>query len=223
MFNWFLKDYQLKIYNADNRKLKSLYYWETFILILLITLSILWVVINLLEMNSIASIIILLMLIATLIMAYILEENRQKREIDKIIEEYKNHKLEPFINLLRDKKYLILDKSLDNIEGIEWLLKACSKELERDRNQTTFFSTIKNFFSTLALPIMAYIGGTISSTFSVNEKIKSAILVFIIVIMLFGIYSMISPVLSELISKRKRVIEDLVDNLEYYKILISSR
>lgn len=220
MFYWFLKDYQTNVYNADNRKLRSLYPWEIIFLILLIGLSIVWAIVAIIDINSTFNIIMMFVLIALVIFLCFLEENRQKREINKIVDKYKNERLESFLKLLRDKKYLIGDKPMDCIEGIEWLLKACSIELERDKRKPSLFLPVKNFFLTLALPIMTYIGGTISSTLSIDKKFKSAIMLFMIMLILFAIYYMVSPILSELIKSRKRIIEDLEDNLEYYKMVV---
>lgn len=221
MFYLFLEDYKANVYNVDNRKLKSWHPWEILCFISLLALSIAWAIVSIVNINSVLSVILLFSLISVIVVIYILEKIRRKREIHTIIKKYKNEKLESFTKLLKDPKYVIVgNKTLNCIEGIEWLLKTCSTELERNKSKPSPFLSVKNFSTTLALPIITYIGGTISSTFSINEKITSAIMILTIVLMLFAIYYMVSPVLNDLLNSEKHIIEDLKDNLEYYKLVV---
>jgi len=171
--------------------------------------------------RSIVNFIIVGLLITITIIVCFLEDNRQKKELKKIVENFKKNKIQPLISMLQDKKYTLLNKSLDSKEGIEWLLKACSAEIERYNNKPSFFSPLKNLFFTLILPIVTYIGGTISSTFSNSERLNFAIMIIVILLMLFGIYSIVSPMLNDLLNKQIKVLRDLQDNLEYYMMIKS--
>lgn len=218
MFYWFLKDYEINIFKANDRKIKSLYIWEKVLLLLLVLMSIVFFIINLFMPSSIINYIILGSLIAIIIIIYFLENNREKKELEKIVENFKKNKIQPLISMLQDQNTL-LNRSLDSKEGIEWLLKSCSTEIEKYNNKSFIFSPIKNFFFTLLLPMATYIGGTITSTFSNSERLNFSIMIIVILLMLFGIYCMASPILNDLLKKQIRVLEDLKSNLEYYKMI----
>ncbi|WP_312644126.1 hypothetical protein [Hydrogenoanaerobacterium sp.] len=217
MFYWFLKDYETNIFKANERKVETLYTWEKVISFLLIALSIVFFFINIYQLGSLAGIIILIGLIALLITFYLLEENRRKKEFDRIVARFKKNKLEPFISMLQNEKYTMFGKTLDCEEGIEWLLNACSNEIERCNNKPSFVVPIKSFL-TFILPIITYIGGTLVSTLSNPEKLNFSVMVLIILLMIFGIYCIVAPPLNDFLSKQIKIIEDLKDNLEYYKM-----
>lgn len=218
MFDWFLKEYETNIYKANDRKLRTLYTWEKVLLISLIAFSIGFAFITIYQPQSPLEIIFLFVSIGLLIACYYLEENRRKKEIDIIIERFKKNKMEPFINMLRSERYTLFGRTLDNKEGIEWLLNACSNEIERCKNKPSFVIPKRSLFFTLILPIGTYVVGTFASTLSPSERFYFSAMVLVILLLLFAIYCIVAPTLNDFLTKRIKVIEDLRDNLEYYKI-----
>lgn len=218
MFYWFLKDYETNIFKANDRKLKTFYIWEKVLLFSYVALLIISLFINLYQPGNLVGIIILIGSIGLIITIYFLEDNRRKKEFDKIVERFKKNKLEPFISMLQDEKYTMFGKSLDSKEGIEWLLNACSTEIERCKNKPSFVVPMKSFFFTLILPIVTYIGGTFTATLSNSERLYFSVMVLMILLMILAIYCIVAPSLNDFLSKQIRVIEDLKGNLEYYKM-----
>lgn len=219
MFYWFLRDYEVNVYKADERKLKALYNWEKGLLISLITLGVATIFAILYFRVSLISMILLLLMLLFLAIINILEDKRQKRELSNIIENFKTNKLNPLINLLQDQKYSFSGKLLNSKDEIDWLLKTCATEIEKKKSRPHLFTFIKDLFLMIILPLASFAGGTFASTLTNSEKIYFSIMAIAILFMIIGLYCMIAPSVNEIMMKQIKVIEDLRNNLEFYKMI----
>lgn len=219
MFYWFLKDYESNVFKANDRKFSALYQWEKALIILLIVLVIIWAIIILFLPNSIMSFIFSGIILLLTIIIQLLENNRQQKEIDRIVERFKTNKLKPFLILLQDEKYSMFGKSLDSKDGVEWLLKSCDIEIEKCKSKPSIFLNLKGLFLTLVLPILTYIGVTFTSTLPSSEKLIFSVSILVVLLMISGLFFITLPVINDFLTKRIRIIEDLKDNLEYYKMV----
>lgn len=206
MFYYFFEEYKKKVYKESLTKLK----WYEVVMIGFLILVLLLLILSSALNWSIAIIIsLIILLLMALIIMVVYSNKKFTRNLDALLNKYKNQRIDPLIKLL--EKF-----SLHNNNGIDWLIDCC----EGKKNTNDFADTsksIQNIFLTIVCPLVTLSIGIILKENSADEIISFIIFIIVLFFAVAFFIFFIKPNLSFLLYPDRNIVNYLENDLKYLK------
>ncbi|MCL2694865.1 MAG: hypothetical protein FWE69_00885 [Clostridiales bacterium] len=150
-------------------------------------------------------------IISCLIIILLYGRSQDKKRRTELLREYKDSKIEPLLELLKDKDY-----NLFSDEGIDWLIECCEQKLKKNAG-ANLMTSIRNFFITAIYPLITLIIGLAINTFDANQAVSTVIRFITMLIVLFGLWMVMKPTFTKIAFYDKWKYEYLREGLAYIK------
>jgi hypothetical protein len=212
IFDYFFEEYKNKIYKGNRRRIT---WFEWILVILPIVNYLVFFIFSMLKFKILIVAIPFVLMVLSFLALYIYVEKRDKKNLNELLQNYRDDKIKPIEELLKKENY-----NLYSISGIDWLINNCKEKYSNNIGLSILY-TIKNFFITAIYPIITLAIGIVISNNDTNIAIKYSMLVIAMSIAILGFWMIIKPFFTEIIFIDKIKYEILCKNLEYIKTQIN--